>query len=453
MSEEKQPLLLNSDSNDQPQQTSLVAKLKAQAGKLLEKGTLTILIYVVLYITCGVINSVLLKSVMNTFQNYGFFLNQLTNYGYIPIFGSVVAYKVFFTNDIPKETKEFPLYKFAVMGALDALCGYFVVLGGISTSGPLQQLLNQAIIPFTMITSFIFLKERFSIYQMLGALVIVGGVVISLVPSLTGSGNTGNKVFWNMFYLFSIVPYAASNVYKDIGFKSVDDMDVWWLQFWDGVFQSLIGTLLFPVNAILPPPATVPFKSVIPSLKNGTICLTGHDIWTQANSDCTLTQEANSNLVCDECTNAWVILLCYMTINVIYNIFILLVIKHAGATVFSIANTLRLPLTNIVFSLKFIMHKNTSPFSPLSVAGLIVILIGLGGYRAASILKNRRAQAGGAQIKFIPGMGPAGVDGVMPFKKEVIIPKTTDAIRTQFIAKLGIQIPESRINKAQINDA
>jgi len=448
--EEKKPLLAD-DGQDGVEITSSEKKksLRDYIPKL-SKESITILIYVVLYITCGVINSVLLKQVMNTFSNYGFFLNQLTNFGYIPIFGVAVAYKMFFTNDIPKETRQFPLYKFLIMGALDAVTGYFVVIGGISTSGPLQQLLNQAIIPITMLVSFFILKERYSWIQLVGAVVIVGGVVTSLIPSLTGGGNSGNKPFWNFFYLISIIPYAFSNVYKDIGFKAVEDMDVWYLQYWDCVFQSIIGTILFPINAALPPPATIPFNSIGPSLKNGSLCLAGHDNILATDSMCgPLTTDP---MPCDNCHNAWIVILVYMTINVIYNIFILLVIKYAGATVFSIANTLRLPLTNIVFSLKFIMGKNVVPFSGLSIAGLIIILGGLTTYRVGSTIKAKKAGVE-QEIRFIPGMGPAGVEGMVPIRKQYIEPKSQEHLRNQFFGKLGIAVPEHRYNRSQINDA
>ncbi|EGG18312.1 putative transmembrane protein [Cavenderia fasciculata] len=444
--ESSQPLLQDEEGYAKPQ-NGIGAKVKGMFATIFQKENIPIIIYTLCYIVSGVINSILLKLTMNSFQNYGFFLNQLTNYGYIPIFGAVVAYKLYFTNDIPEETKLFPKYKFLIMGALDAVTGYFVVIGGVRTSGPLQQLLNQAIIPFTMLASLIFLKERYSLIQVGGAAVILSGVVVSLIPSLTGPPDPTNSVFWNFFYLISIIPFAGSNVYKDIGFQAVADMDVWYLQFWDAFFQSIIGTFLFPINAILPGDAKIPFNQVLPAMKNGALCLAGHDI---------IVDNCGTDLqtTCDNCHHAYIIILCYMTINVIYNIFILLVIKHAGATVYSIANTLRLPLTNIVFSLHFIMGAAVTPFSGLSVAGLIIILLGLVGYRIGSMIKAKKAaleNGGEVQVRVIPGLGPAGVDVMPVHRKTPIEPKSPQYLRNQLYGKLGIHVPENKYNRP-VND-
>jgi len=413
-------------------------RIKELRQKVFTKEALLLLLYVFLYVTSGVINSLMLRKVMTAFQNYPFFLNQMTNYGYIPIFGAVVAYEMLLTKLITKEMRVFPSWKFAIMGALDAVCGYFVVIGGIYTSGPMQQLLNQAIIPVTMVGAFFILKERFTKIQVVGSLIIVGGVVISLLPALTGKGNSGNVFFWNMFYLINIIPFAASNVYKDIAFKSVD-MDVWYLQFWDVFWQSIVGTMLFPINMALPPPQQVVFSQIGTNLMDGGKCLIGQNQITPENSQCA---QPHPYQPCDECTNAWVLLLLYMAINVAYNVFILLVIKYGSATILSIAQTIRLPLTNICFSFKFIMGKDATPLKGEIVYGLIVILLGLVCYRVGAQLKKKPAGEEGEteSRRIIPHIGPGGGDFLVEsvISKPLIIPKTSQHLRKQYLAKLGV---------------
>jgi len=415
-----------------------IQRLRVYINKYATKDVLFLTVYVVLYVVSGVINSLLLRKVMTSFQNYPFFLNQLTNYGYIPIFGAVVLYELRCTKLISKEMRIFPWWKFFVMGLLDAVCGYFVVIGGISTSGPMQQLLNQAIIPVTMIGAFAFLKERYSMIQIGGSLLIVGGVIISLVPSLQNkSDNTGNVLFWNMFYLCQVIPFAASNVYKDVAFKSVD-MDVWYLQFWDVFWQSVIGTLLFPINTILPEPATIHWNEIGSSMKNGGECLVGNNLITTCGA-------GTPHVYCDECVSAWWILCFYMAINVAYNVFILLVIKYGSATVLSIAQTIRLPLTNICFSNKTIMGKDAIPFSGYTLYGLLVILAGLISYRTGSLTKKKPEGAEGESQshRVIPHIGPSGGDYVIESVsvKSLIIPKTDAQVRRQYFNKLGFANP------------
>lgn len=390
-------------------------------------------LYTVCYVVSGVVNSIFLKKVMNALYNYPFFLNQVTNYGYIPIFGSVVLYEMMYTKLITKEQRDFPWWKFFTMGALDAINGYFVVIGGVGTSGTMQQLLNQAIIPVTMIGSFIFLKERYSLVQIGGSLLIVGGVTLSLLPSLTNSGDSGQNIpFFNMFFLCQAIPFAASNLYKDIAFKSVD-MDVWYLQFWDVFYQSVIGTFLFPVNTILPHPARIEWKDIPSAMRNGGICLSGTDVVKLPN--CSATDASD---LCDDCYHAWLILIIYMSINVIYNVFILLVIKHGSATVLSIAQTIRLPLTSIAFSQKWIMGNQVEPFSNFSLYGLVIILGGLSAFRVGSLMKRPADGEGSGKIILHAGPGGSEIFAESVHSAPLILPKTSHQHRKQYFTRLGI---------------
>jgi len=314
-----------------------------------------------------------------------------------------------------------------------------VVIGGVGTSGTMQQLLNQAIIPVTMVGSFIFLKERYSLMQIGGSLLIVGGVIVSLLPSLTNSSaNSGNTPFFNMFFLSQAIPFAASNLYKDVAFKSVD-MDVWYFQFWDVFYQSLIGTFLFPFNTLLPhrSSAYIQWKEMPIDMKNGAVCLSGTNVKTPYNSDC-----GTPSFPCDACYHAWLTLMIYMSVNVIYNVFILLVIKHGSATVLSVAQTVRLPLASIAFSQTWIMGKEqTEPFSSYTLYGLFIILAGLTSFRAGSLIKKKlKGEGEEGSVKIMPRLGPSGTEIFSePIRTApIIVPKTSLQHRQQYFSKLGI---------------
>jgi drug/metabolite transporter (DMT)-like permease len=72
------------------------------------------------------------------------------------------------------ESPAFPKYKLMIMGFLDALASIMMVFGGNRTSGALQALLIQGVIPITMVLSFIFLKERYVWQQYIGAALVLG---------------------------------------------------------------------------------------------------------------------------------------------------------------------------------------------------------------------------------------------------------------------------------------
>lgn len=81
----------------------------------------------------------------------------------------------------------------------------------------------------------------------------------------------------------------------------------------------------------------------------------------------------------------------YVVVNFAYNIFILLVTKHASATLFTLAFALRLPLTQIVYTLHFIMFDYTEDFNWETIVSLVVVLVGFAIYSVFS--KSSDAEA------------------------------------------------------------
>ncbi|PHJ23164.1 transmembrane protein, partial [Cystoisospora suis] len=58
------------------------------------------------------------------------------------------------------ESKEFPKYRFAIMGFLDSLAGIIGIIGAVHTSGTTQVVLQQSGIVFTLIASLLMLNKR-----------------------------------------------------------------------------------------------------------------------------------------------------------------------------------------------------------------------------------------------------------------------------------------------------
>lgn len=65
------------------------------------------------------------------------------------------------------------------MGLLDCCGTFLAAMGAFYTPGQVQTLLNQTLIPVTMLASFLYLRTRFSFVQLLGAaLVLLGALVV-----------------------------------------------------------------------------------------------------------------------------------------------------------------------------------------------------------------------------------------------------------------------------------
>jgi hypothetical protein len=122
------------------------------------------------------------------------------------------------------------------------------------------------------------MAPRYKPLQYLGALVILGGVTVVLLPKfLKGSSTGDNDPLFNIIFFMSDIPQAFSSVYKEIAFANdvptrsrtpplrLQDLDIYYLQAWVALFQFLIGLALIWINVLPvvggmsctpPPPST-----------------------------------------------------------------------------------------------------------------------------------------------------------------------------------------------------
>jgi tryptophan-rich sensory protein len=80
-------------------------------------------------------NAVWFKQMTNHATNYPFYLSQVINVVYIPIFFGLVAYERSYTSLITADMMAFPKIRFFWMGAADAIAGLLMLFGGIGTAG------------------------------------------------------------------------------------------------------------------------------------------------------------------------------------------------------------------------------------------------------------------------------------------------------------------------------
>lgn len=106
------------------------------------------------------------------------------------------------------------------MGFLDNCGTFLTAMGAVYTPGMYQPLLNQTLIPLTMLFTFLLLKARFHKYQIFGALLIVGGAITTVSPSLVAPNPSAQfKWYACLLYWSSNVPMACSLVYKELAFN------------------------------------------------------------------------------------------------------------------------------------------------------------------------------------------------------------------------------------------
>lgn len=390
---------------------------------------LKISVIFMLCIILGPLNFVSYKIMYNNFPNEAFFVSQAVNLLYVLIGGVVLSY-VSFQGQITEEMRNTPHTKFLVMGSLDCLAGFLAAMGASNTSGAAQQLLNQALIPCTMFASWLFLSRTSSLVQIFGAVIIFLGAWLVVIPSQVVSNDNLSttssvpKLIATFLYFSSNIPYSASCVYKEYGFRNLS-IHVIYLTQWVSVYQLLIGFVLAPLQ-MLPGMGSqdgLNMNEILSGFTNGYDCF------------------MEKNQICAD-NHAFSSILYYCGINFVFNTLGLYLVKHGGATLNAISYAIILPLTTLAFSSHY-LGKYTEPYQPNTLYGLVVVLIGFilwkfesvfnyNNYTTTSIIENEKLNEEGfntVSCNCLPFPEPKeAIDlnplkcGSLSFQERVIVP-------------------------------
>lgn len=178
------------------------------------------------FISClivGPLNFVSYKIMYSAYgEKHAFFVSQGVNFLYV-LYGGIILQYLINKGEITNEMRSIPHFKFIVMGFLDCLGGFLAAMGANRTSGSLQQLINQTLIPITMFLSWIFLGKTSSYLQLIGASIILIGGCIVIVPTSSDPTAEYNSYDFisNVLYFSSNIPIAFSCIYKEMGFRNL----------------------------------------------------------------------------------------------------------------------------------------------------------------------------------------------------------------------------------------
>ena len=376
-------------------------------------------------------------------HNYPLFTNMLSVFIYIPVSFAYIIPVQMYTNIITKEQTDIPKYKFGVMGIYDSIAGIMQTFATnyISNSSTIV-LVQQSAIPISMIISKYALSAQYTTAQYIGAAVVLAGIVLVLIPTFlqssssdsstvasSSSGSGPNELLWIGVMVISCVPMCLSSVYKEKALGETE-IDVVYINGWVAVFQFLIALpLCLPSAEVI----NIPFDQIMPNMRDGAKCWLGYNTVT----------DATDVLWKDECGMAPLYVNLYLAFNVIYNILIIVILKHGSANILWMASTVIVPLSNIAFSLDFMPgHK---PLTVWDIAGLVVIMIGLLLYRFMSPII--------ALYENLTGSGSGQAEETEEEKRAIKVGKATEKSQVKFLgfnqAEALNTLIDTRVWKAQ----
>jgi len=301
--------------------------------------------YFLAMVLVGSLNRIYSKLQCYPMHDYPIFLSIVGIFAYLPLcFAYIIPMAHFRPDVITAEQKGIPKYKFAVMGMLDSLSGTAQTFAiNYITNASLIILVQQAAIPISMLISAIFLQARYTTYQYWGATIVMCGIVICVVPSL-GSGDAGGlmEAIWMGVLVISCIPMCLSSVYKEKALGELD-MDVVYLNGWVSLYQFLITILLAVPSAAS---MNIPVAQIPQNLYDGWQCYIGINPINRVD------HQSASQLY--DCSTSFSLVNTYIFFNVLYNILLILILKHGSANILWLASTVMVPFGNIVFSLQFV---------------------------------------------------------------------------------------------------
>ncbi|ETW03091.1 hypothetical protein H310_05517 [Aphanomyces invadans] len=314
-----------------------------------------------------------------------YFSNIILPIAFVVTSWPVVWYKMAFTNDITPEMRSFPHYKYAIMGLLDTIYNLLSALPTPHLGGNFSNVLDQLNLPFNMLLSLLFLNTRYKRCHILGAVLVLYGGFVNMLPLFTG-GSTLNmpdpSVGWIVLFISSLVPAAASNVYKEIALKDVD-LDIWYCNAWTSLYQVFIGILTIwtiRVPALCDPPvAWQDFPNFVVLSHE---CFLGNPVEFQGKT-----------LACNE--GVFDLFMWFILFNMIFSQLMLYIFKEGSSVLFVVSSAVCLPVTDILYMFPFLTGKQASQtFTIYDGFALFVLVIGLLVYHSE---KETRVSQGGSR--------------------------------------------------------
>eukprot|EP00923_Selenidium_pygospionis_P059899 GHVN01105441.1.p1 GENE.GHVN01105441.1~~GHVN01105441.1.p1 ORF type:complete len:588 (-),score=44.69 GHVN01105441.1:13-1776(-) len=384
-------------------------------------------------------NSLYFKKMTSAMPNYGWFLSQVTSFAYVPVFG-VVVLATHISGRLSDENRQFPKRRFALIGFLDSLAGVCLFLGGVHTDGTTQVVLQQMSIPLCLALSIVLLGVRYHFLQYCGSVLMLVGVLVTQWAGLTGHdpshGGASNIPAFNGLFLFAAAPTALSTVYKETAFRSTP-LDVNFLQFWVAVFQLAGGFAVAPLNSLKL------LGSQRRSLREcGKTLITGSKCLFLGINTITENCGGHGQPPCDNCHSAWIPIVIYLTFNVLYNLALVAVIKHGGATMSFLVSTLRLPLASLAFCSTLLMGSEASSLKVTDIIGLIMLIVGLMVYRYGGFSQRKSIEGEETcEMLFFNPLVEAEPHFVAVHTAPKLTGRSAEQVRSKYYWRLAVETP------------
>jgi hypothetical protein len=183
-------------------------------------------LFVVFAVLGAIGQQIVLPVYLSTFGTAGgpFFVLWSCSFAFTLIFGLLSIIGIW-RGQITREMRQIRWHPLmAAVGILDSLNGLLIVYASplSRTPGPLQSVLGQTAIPFTLLFSKVIVSQRktYSSRQLGGAALVIGAVMFALIPMwqrvADGSYSTSSEQWWwPLIFLIGGIPGVLMNIVQE----------------------------------------------------------------------------------------------------------------------------------------------------------------------------------------------------------------------------------------------
>ncbi|KAK4571973.1 hypothetical protein RGQ29_030389 [Quercus rubra] len=170
-----------------------------------------------LTIALAVANRVLYKLALVPMKQYPFFLAQLTTFGYVAIYSSIL-YMRYRAGIVTDEMLALPKWRFMAIGALEALGVATGMSAGAMLPGPAIPILSQTFLVWQLAFSTI-IGRSYSFNQIAGCLLVATGVVVAVASGSNADQMLSGVDFkWPVLMIASSAFQAGASIIKEFVF-------------------------------------------------------------------------------------------------------------------------------------------------------------------------------------------------------------------------------------------
>ncbi|CAM0949778.1 unnamed protein product [Alopecurus aequalis] len=313
-------------------------------------------------VTLAVANRVLYKLALVPLKEYPFFLAQLTTFGYVAVYFSIL-YARYRAGLVTREMLALPKSRFAAIGLLEALGVAAGMSAGAMLPGPAIPILSQSFLVWQLIFSVLLLGRTYSFKQIIGCFLVTSGVVLAVASGAAdGRLLSGVKFIWPLLMVVSSAFQAGASILKESvfvdGAKRLQGKrpDIFVVNSFGSGFQALFVFLLLPL------------LSNLRGIKLAE--LSGH---LNGGAECFLNVRESPI----DCGGAPFLPLLFILVNMAFNISLLNLVKMSSALVASLTATSAVPISIYIFSLPLPYIPQGAKLSPSFIIGVVVLLMGL----------------------------------------------------------------------------